>query len=96
MAFCRLTSIPFELKTGNFRKGEHLSKEFEQINPVKQIPAMVEIDTKTGAQWRLAESCTIIKYLALTRKVADHWYPADIKQRILIDQYIDWHHTFLR
>ena len=37
-----------------------------------------------------------MRYLATSRKVPDHWYPVDILKRSKVDQYLDWHHTFLR
>jgi len=37
-----------------------------------------------------------LRYLADSRKVADHWYPKDLHKRAQIDQYLDWHHNFLR
>ncbi len=42
---------------------------------------MTEIDLQTGEEWHLAESHTIMKYLAQTRNVPDHWYPKDAKAR---------------
>jgi glutathione S-transferase len=52
-----------------------LTPEFKRINPNKMVPAMVEIDTLTGEEWSLFESNAILRYLATTRKVPDHWYP---------------------
>ena len=49
-----------------------------------------------GSTWVLSESHAMLKYLATTRKVKDHWYPADLRQRAKVDQYLDWHHNFLR
>ena len=60
-----------------------------------QVPALIETDSD-GKTFCLAESHAILKYLAATRKVEDHWYPADVKKRALVDQYLDWHHSFLR
>ena len=57
---------------------------------------MKEINTKTGEEWNLSESHAILRYLALTRNVADHWYPKDIIKRSEVDQYLDWHQNFLR
>ena len=44
----------------------------------------------------LAESHSILRYIAETRKLPDHWYPKDLKQRARVDEYLDWHHTHLR
>jgi glutathione S-transferase len=47
-------------------------------------------------EFTLFESHAILKYLATTRKVADHWYPLNPMQRAKIDCYLDWHHSNLR
>jgi len=62
-----------------------------------KVPAMQEVDARTGeVLFTLSESHTIMRYLAVTRKCADHWYPSDAKQRALVDEYLDQHHSFLR
>ena len=78
------------------RKGEHMKGEFAKINPAKQIPAMQEVNEKTGQVFTLSESHTIMRYLAVTREVADHWYPSDARKRALVDQYLDMHHNYIR
>ena len=58
---------------------------------------MQEIDTANGEIiYSLHESNAIMKYLADTRKVPDHWYPKDLRKRGKVDQYLDWHHNFIR
>ena len=37
-----------------------------------------------------------MRYLADSRGVADHWYPADLRKRAVVDMYLDQHHSFLR
>ena len=37
-----------------------------------------------------------MKYLATKYPVADHWYPADTKQRARVDEYLAWQHTNTR
>ena len=39
---------------------------------------------------------TILKYLARKNKVADNWYPKDLKLEAKVNQYLDWHHTGIR
>lgn len=41
-------------------------------------------------------SVAILKYLADKNKVADHWYPADLQKRALVDRYLAWQHLGLR
>ena len=40
----------------------------------------------------LTESVAIMKYLASTRDIADHWYPKDSKSRARVDEYLAWQH----
>ena len=46
---------------------------------------MKEIDISSGKEFKLFESHAIMRYLAETRKVADHWYPQDPKKRAIVD-----------
>lgn len=43
-------------------------------------------------------SVAILKYLVQKHasSVADHWYPADLQQRALVNEYLAWQHTNLR
>ena len=41
-------------------------------------------------------STAILKYLCDSRKLADHWYPTDLKERAKINEYMAWHHSNLR
>lgn len=43
-------------------------------------------------------SVAILKYLAqkYSSTVADHWYPADLKQQARVNEYLAWQHTNLR
>lgn len=53
----------------NIAKKEHLRPEYKATNPLGKIPCLVEGD------FALGESAAILKYLAATNNVADHWYP---------------------
>ena len=90
MIFWELNNIPYEKVNTRLAKRDHLAEEFKKINPIRQVPAM-----KDGDFW-LSEGHAIMKYLHSTRKWEDHWYPADIKKRALVDVYLDFHHWFLR
>ena len=96
IAFCNINKIPIELVETRVAKKQHLTKEFKAINPISVVPTIVEIDTKTGEEFKLFESHAILRYLATSRGVPDHWYPKDIVKRSKVDQYLDWHHTFIR
>jgi len=95
IAFCKLNRIPYEYKPINIAIGEHLTEEYEKINPYKKIPAII-LKTKEK-EFNLAESCAIIKFLSDYNKVDEKWYPRqDVFRRALIDQWLDWHHNNTR
>ena len=65
------------------------------INPAGAVPCIK--DSAEGEEdFILAESCTILRYLADTRGAADNWYPKDLKKRARVDAYLDSHHSGLR
>ncbi|KAL0312614.1 UNVERIFIED_CONTAM: Glutathione S-transferase T1 [Sesamum radiatum] len=83
--------IEFEEVKIDLAKKQHHSPEFAEVNPMKQVPAIVHGDFK------LFESHAILIYLASAFPgVADHWYPADVRKRSKIHSVLDWHHTNLR
>ena len=59
------------------------------------MPALKE-ETPGQPDYCLSESHTILRYLADTRGVDDHWYPKDLKKRALVEKYLDSHHSDLR
>ncbi|KAI3453701.1 hypothetical protein Pfo_010364 [Paulownia fortunei] len=91
LIFCKANGIEFEEVKIEIGKMQHRSPEFAEINPMKQIPAIVHGDFK------LFESHAILIYLASAFSgVADHWYPADVHKRAKIHSVLDWHHSNLR
>ncbi|XP_073134815.1 glutathione S-transferase T1-like [Henckelia pumila] len=89
--FCKLNGIDFEEVKTDISKRQHLTPEFREINPMKQVPAIVD------GRFKLFESHAIMIYLAsVFPGVADHWYPADIFKRAKIHSVLDWHHSNLR
>jgi len=69
---------------------ENKSEAYRAINPRAAVPALVDDGFK------LSECFTMLKYLARKFKVADHWYPEDLKARARVDEYLDWQHTGIR
>ena len=57
---------------------------------------MIETNDSTGEVFKLFESNAIMRYLVQSRNLPDHWYPKDPVARAKVDQYLDWHHTYLR
>ncbi|KAK4478904.1 hypothetical protein RD792_014411 [Penstemon davidsonii] len=91
LIFCKKNGIEFEEVKIELAKGQHRTPEFAEVNPMKQVPAIVHGD------FTLFESHAILIYLASAfSEVADHWYPADVRQRAKIHSVLDWHHSNLR
>ncbi|XP_068640459.1 glutathione S-transferase T1 [Aristolochia californica] len=89
--FCKVNGIEFEEITVNLAKGQHRSQEFKEINPLCQVPAIVD------GRFKLFESHAILSYLACAFPgVPDHWYPADLSKRAKVQSILDWHHNNLR
>ncbi|KAH7840795.1 hypothetical protein Vadar_021756 [Vaccinium darrowii] len=89
--FCKMNGIEFEEISVNFFTKKTASPVFQEINPMKQVPAIVH------GTFKLFESHAILRYLACAFPgVPDHWYPADLQKRAKIDSVLDWHHLNLR
>ncbi|CAN6286076.1 unnamed protein product [Urochloa humidicola] len=89
--FCRVNQVEFEEVTVDLFKSQHLTPQFRKINPMGQVPAIVD------GRFKLFESHAILRYLAsVFPGVADHWYPADLFTRAKIESILDWHHSNLR
>ena len=56
------------------------------------------VDGKTD--FNMFESHAIMKYICMSRKLDDHWYPTSVnkdhKLKARIDNYLDWHHMGIR
>ncbi|XP_004843627.1 glutathione S-transferase theta-1 isoform X1 [Heterocephalus glaber] len=88
--FAKKNGIPFQLRTVDLLKGQHLSDAFVQVNPLKKVPALKDGD------FTLTESVAILLYLTRKYKVPDYWYPQDLQARARVDEYLAWQHTALR
>jgi len=75
-------NIPYEYHHINLAFGEHHKPEYLKVNPYAKIPAIDDDGFK------LAESNAIICYLA--SKYKSEIYPADIKKRAVINQWLDY------
>lgn len=87
--FCRANEIEAQEIKVDLVAQETRKPEFKKINPMGLIPCIDD------GGFLLFESHAILRYLAATRSVADHWYPKDAKKRALIDAALDWHHLNL-
>lgn len=96
ITFCNINNIPYEFVEILISKGHTKSKEFLKINPYGKVPAM-KVVVNDGNEFVLKESCTILRFLADTFKVSNHWYNRDnYIRRCKIDEYLDWHHSNTR
>lgn len=80
--------LPYELRHVDMGKGEHLSAAYLAINPNHQVPTLLDVDLK------LHESNAILRYLCQKHALTD-WYPADLRHRALVDQWLDWNQSRL-
>lgn len=74
--------IPYEYRRLNLGEGEQKQEWFLKINPVGKIPAI------NDDGFCLFESGAIVKYLC--GKSPSSLYPQDIKQKAIVDQWIDF------
>ncbi len=74
--------LQYEYKQVNLLAGEQKTPEFLKLNPTGRVPAI------NDDGFYAFESNTIIKYLA--SKNNSPLYPADLKKRTVIDQWIDF------
>ncbi|XP_021573617.1 glutathione S-transferase theta-2B-like isoform X2 [Carlito syrichta] len=82
--------IPFELRPVDLVKGQHVSKDFSQVNSLQKVPVLKEGD------FILTESAAILIYLSCKYPTADHWYPSDLQTRARIHEYLGWHADCIR
>lgn len=89
--FLKENNIDFELVHLDLGKLEHKKPEFLKLNPQGQVPTLEDDDG-----FALSESAAILIYLHEKFKTKDHWYPADIKKRAKVNQWLNWNHTHTR
>lgn len=82
MQFIADQKLPVESQVVDIFKGEHMGGPYAQLNPSKLIPMLEDGD------FRLTESCTILRYLA--EKSGSPAYPKDLRARARVDEALDW------
>jgi len=81
----KVEKITYEEHFIDLGKQEQKTPEYTKINPFQKVPAIID----NG--YILFESNTLMRYLANSKPIADHWYPKDPQQRGYVDLYFDWH-----
>lgn len=79
--------LPYELKPVNIGIGEQFTPEFQAISPNGRMPAIVDPDGPGGAPLSIFESGAILQYLG---NKSGQFYPADVRARVEIDQWLFW------
>lgn len=74
--------LDYELVPVNLMEGEQRSEEFLKLNPVGKVPVIQD------EKITMFESMAIARYLV--NKTNSDLYPQDLKQRAVIDQWIDF------
>lgn len=88
-----LAKIPHTKVPVALRKGEHLTEDFKaKINRFQKVPAIADDDFK------LSESIAILRYLDGKKEYPGlkEYYPSDVKQRALVDEFLEWQHNNIR
>ena len=73
--------IDLEVVPVDMKNGEHKTEEYLKVNPLGQVPALVDGD------FTLGESVAIAKYL-LTKGDGETLYPADPKEQAKVEQVL--------
>src|SRR4249920_1360760 len=82
------TGTPYKIFPVNIGKGEQFKADFLAISPNNRIPAIVDHDPPGGgAPIPIFESGAILLYLA---GKAGRFYPADLRGRVDVMQWLFW------
>ncbi|MEA2915264.1 MAG: GSH-dependent disulfide-bond oxidoreductase [Bradyrhizobium sp.] len=80
--------LPYRVFPVNITRGEQLRAEFVKLSPNGRIPAIVDRDPPDGGEAiAMFESGAILRYLA---EKAGRLYPADLRARLNVEQWLMW------
>jgi len=77
---CECLGVAYNFKKVDLMTGEHMTPEFLKINPMHNIPTMVDGDVSSN------ESRAIATYLVSKYGKDDKLYPKDVETRLRVDQ----------
>ena len=79
--------LAYEVKPVNIGRGEQFTPEFQAISPNGRMPAIVDPDGPDGRPLSIFESGAILQYLG---NKSCRFYPADVRARAEVDQWLFW------
>ena len=79
--------LPYEVRPVNIGAGEQFAPAFQAISPNGRMPAIVDPDGPDGRPLSIFESGAILQYLGNKTGL---FYPADIRTRAEVDQWLFW------
>ncbi|XP_074146054.1 glutathione S-transferase theta-2B isoform X1 [Sminthopsis crassicaudata] len=88
--FAKANGIPFEVKSVELLRGQHMTDDFAKVNSLKRVPALKDGD------FTLAECSAILHYLSQKYNTPAHWYPSDLQARARVEEYLSWHADCIR
>jgi GST-like protein len=81
------TGLDYRLSQVNLSQGEQFGPAFLAISPNARMPAITDHDGPGGGPWSVFESGAILQYLG---EKTGRFYPADRRQRSLVEQWLFW------
>ncbi|XP_053678412.1 glutathione S-transferase 1-1 [Anopheles nili] len=82
-------NIPYEHISVDYGKAEHMTDEYEKMNPQKEIPVLDD------GGFFLSESNAILQYLCETYASSGELYPKDPKERAVVNHRLCFNLAFL-
>lgn len=79
--------LPYVMKPVNIAAGEQFTPEFQALSPNGRMPAIVDPGGPDGEPISIFESGAILQYLG---NRSGRFYPADVRARVEIDQWLFW------
>ncbi len=79
--------LAYEVRPLNIGRGEQFEPAFQAISPNGRMPAIVDPEGPDGKPLSIFESGAILQYLGNKTGL---FYPADVRARVEVDQWLFW------